>query len=92
MNHIKSRGIQIRNKSVIISIITHNNVGVSLKVVAIQIILRISIINPIILNRIPTVATLFFWFSSVILKNSKIKNLLIDILVLIEEKSSKNSD
>ena len=54
--------------------------------------------NPIILNHIPTVATVFFcssWvlISSVILKKSnKIKFQLTNFIVIIREKSSKNSD
>ncbi len=45
----------------------------------------ISMINQIILKIIPTVATVIF-------KKYKNKNLFASMLVLIEEKSSKNSD
>ena len=60
MNHIKNKGIHIHKTNVITNNTNHNDIVVSLKIVAIQIMLRISIINQIILNRIPTVATVFF--------------------------------
>ena len=57
---MKNKGIQIHSTSVIANNTIHSDIDVSLKIVAIQIMLRISIINQIILNHIPTVATVFF--------------------------------
>ena len=56
----------------------------------------INAINPKILNRIPTVATVFFcsflvWKSSAIFIRNRNKILFVDNLVLMMKKSSKNS-